>query len=647
MIINNVPRVKVISFDIFDTLLYRVTGGPESVFILMQRELFKKSFPYDFDQMFIAYFPDLRINAPLLLRNRIGREASFDEIYQFISEVSDLSDAQAEVLKELELRTEVKVLRPIVENVEVLNQLFQEGRKVIITSDMYLSKSTLREFLRPFITSIDEIEIFVSSEYEKTKRSGLLYGEVLKKYDIPPQELVHLGDDWGADVVPAQQQGILAMHLPRQGFDGWEQEFRNTGIPELVASSYVSKVIPKNNDIHEVGVSIAGPLLTSYVLWVINEAKSRNIKNLFFLARDGYILKEIAKRVIGENCEGLNLEYLRLSRFSVVTASYCVNWSEDTWNFVFLEVPTVKFADVAARLLLNTEELYRVIKEAGYGGVVPDRVDKIVASYIKQGLTSNAQMRKIIEERSLKKKNNLLKYLNKSGFNSKDSVLIDVGWKGTIQDFLYKILSSSNNGVSLLGFYFGLCVYTANQSRFNKKIAYACYPFSKLRFDTSVFRFLEIFTHANEPSISGYADNGEPLLADSYLLENENFVTNLQKGIVEYAAKVNELKLLELVSTGSNCDLYLLKIQNPDIKLANALGDYCYSLGTNDEIRVPIAARENFIQAVKRKLDGDLPLWPGAYLIRQSSLTKIVLSLGKKTKSFLQAKKNKFNLRRL
>ena len=47
-----------------------------------------------------------------------------------------------------------------------------------------------------------------------------------------------------------------------------------------------------------IGIRIGGPVLYGYVLWVLQEALRQGIHTLFFMARDGYLLKKIADIII-------------------------------------------------------------------------------------------------------------------------------------------------------------------------------------------------------------------------------------------------------------------------------------------------------------------------------------------------------------
>ena len=52
------------------------------------------------------------------------------------------------------------------------------------------------------------------------------------------------------------------------------------------------------SDAGKIGASIGGMLLYPYVLWLLRKSIEMGIKSLYFVARDGYILKKIADLVI-------------------------------------------------------------------------------------------------------------------------------------------------------------------------------------------------------------------------------------------------------------------------------------------------------------------------------------------------------------
>jgi len=64
------------------------------------------------------------------------------------------------------------------------------------------------------------------------------------------------------------------------------------------ASSYIRSGLKGKNLAVEVGSSLAGPILYPYINWVIDQSINREINRLYFVARDGWILKQIADLII-------------------------------------------------------------------------------------------------------------------------------------------------------------------------------------------------------------------------------------------------------------------------------------------------------------------------------------------------------------
>ena len=129
-----------VSFDIFDTLVKRYVSLPTDVFDIV--ELRYNSLHGTSNEK-IRGFKELRINAELKARKKIIEEVSIDEIYNFI----EFSPAINEELKNLELKTEYEVCIPNKSIVGLFNECLKNGKKVIITSDMYLPEDIIKDIL--------------------------------------------------------------------------------------------------------------------------------------------------------------------------------------------------------------------------------------------------------------------------------------------------------------------------------------------------------------------------------------------------------------------------------------------------------------------------------------------------------------------
>lgn len=69
-------------------------------------------------------------------------------------------------------------------------------------------------------------------------------------------------------------------------------------------------------------IQVTAPVLFTYVWYVLREAERMGLKRLYFLARDGYVLLQIAREIAKACPVGLELRYLYCSRASLRMPSY-------------------------------------------------------------------------------------------------------------------------------------------------------------------------------------------------------------------------------------------------------------------------------------------------------------------------------------
>lgn len=197
---NRIENSTVVSFDIFDTLLMRKVYDPLDVFLMMENYL------VSIDDKFRG-FRKKRRTAEI---NRI--DCDIYEIYKEILKILSITDfSKIEELIQLEIQFEKEVLT-IRENVyELFQYAKKNGKKVVITSDMYFPKKIMNKILHEFdIDGYDEI--FISCEYGISKSSGL-FEIVRKKY--PTEKILHIGDNKEADIIPPSAYGISSMGVAK------------------------------------------------------------------------------------------------------------------------------------------------------------------------------------------------------------------------------------------------------------------------------------------------------------------------------------------------------------------------------------------------------------------------------------------------
>lgn len=69
---------------------------------------------------------------------------------------------------------------------------------------------------------------------------------------------------------------------------------------------------------------VLAPMLCSYILWVLNEAVKSGKQRLYFLARDGWQMYQIANVLCTELQLPIECRYLYCSRYALRSAEYCI-----------------------------------------------------------------------------------------------------------------------------------------------------------------------------------------------------------------------------------------------------------------------------------------------------------------------------------
>lgn len=314
---------QLYSFDIYDTLITRKTATPEGIFALMQEKLINSEGYADYPERLIYNFYLLRMQAEKVARNTyiVGeiRDITLPQIYECIRLMWNLKIDQAEKLMALEVATEMENSLPILDNIEKLRMLKKKGERVVLISNMYLREEDIRNILLQVDSVFQDIKMYISGDLGKTKGTRTLYHYVRQQEKVEFADWHHYGDDWNLDVEIPLSMGIQAEHVKPIDLLEWEEELLHgkEGNSELQLLLGVSRGVSKGENTsfpYQVGAGYSAEIILPYVLWVLQESLKKGIVKLFFVARDGYILKKIADILIDQYSYPITTVYLYGSR---------------------------------------------------------------------------------------------------------------------------------------------------------------------------------------------------------------------------------------------------------------------------------------------------------------------------------------------
>lgn len=342
--------IKCVSFDIFDTLIVRPFLYPTDLFTVIDkhfRELTHNKTALDFTKIRIA--SEAKAREIKNKNNSKVQDITLDEIYETIKSKYHLDKDLVEKLKNIEVEQEVRFCSRRMTGYELYELALAKGKKVICTSDMYLSKQDIEKILLK--NKYDKLDkVYVSSEYEITKAVGDLYSFVLEDNQLQPKEMMHIGDNYHSDYLNAKKAGVVAAHLPKasdmfqdkavthnltrmltKSLPFWNDNanaMNFVGIRTMMAvaaNKYFDNPYRSynyesdfNSDPYLIGYYALGMYMFGLIKWILDDMQGKNYEKLVFMARDGYLPMECYKLMKKVYKEQPKEEYLYISRKALI-----------------------------------------------------------------------------------------------------------------------------------------------------------------------------------------------------------------------------------------------------------------------------------------------------------------------------------------
>lgn len=312
------------SFDVFDTLIMRMTATPYGIFAIMGQRIKADEVYHDLPLHIRDNFYTLRIQAEKVARFHNETEGieeiTLQDIYRAMSLAGELDAGMQDRLCRLEQEVELTNVLPVPENIERLEQYIANGERVVLLSDMYLPKEMIREMLVRADERLGKVPLYVSTDLGAKKTTSGLYRRVKELEAVEYRDWTHFGDDLVQDIQIPGGLGIHTVHIKNEAFMPHEIKFLkrfsdHAALQLLVGQArYTRRVDHLKTTAGRMGSSICGPLMYAYVDWLLQECVGRGIKRLYFIARDGYLPKLVADKLIKDRDLPVRSHYLYGSR---------------------------------------------------------------------------------------------------------------------------------------------------------------------------------------------------------------------------------------------------------------------------------------------------------------------------------------------
>lgn len=600
-IIKRISKKEYVSFDIFDTLIKRDVKKPTDVFSIIEHN-------YE-----IYDFYKRRIEAEKIARK--GKvDTTIDEIYDIYNELYLNNINEAEKIKNIEKQVEYELCVQNKLLKKVYDFCIENNKKVYLISDMYLSSEILKEILEKNGYSKYE-KLYVSCEYNKTKANGELYKYVIQELGVDTSKLIHIGNDIKTDYIMALKNKISTVKVKTKTYTG-------DSLLDVFLSNHKSN---SSNFYYDFGYSNFGPLLYGFCLWLRENVKKNDIDNIYFLARDGYIIKKAYEMIFGESD---NIYYLEASRRSLRVPYLSQKNSIDE---MLEELPLPRqtnMIQIFDALGLELDIYSAKIKESGYSverfylreKVLKEEGFKNLISSIKDDIIANS----ISENEALKN------YLKKNNF-SKRNAIVDIGWGGSMQKYLRNIFDTlpGYEDKELVGFYFGLTEKAKGKlSSTNTANAYVFdnYNYSSEELERPFVGLFESLFLEPKGSVKRYHINTENLVEryqyeyindSGEVLDDVDKIHNIQQGALVFIEEYMSTAISRYSKMDSEAafkNLFSVGI-NPKLDQLEKLGSIVFfNNGFKEQLAKPDCILKYLISPIKFKKDFLNSQWKTGFL---------------------------------
>lgn len=343
------PKIKCVSFDIFDTLITRPFYEPLDMFRIMDkdyRELTHNDVGINFSKIRVISENICRENKRKT--DPECQEVTLDEIYDTIHTQYEISKDVLEKLKKKECEYEIRFCKRRDTIHELYELALDMGKKVIFTSDMYLPEDVIVKILKENGYT-EYTKLYLSSTVKKIKWTGDLYRHVFKDMGLEPGEMIHMGDNFESDYKRAKELGMNSIHIPKtidvmtktnytnnlaqpliKSLPFWRdnaESIRFMGIRCMMAV-VANKLFDNpfktfdhrtdfNSDPYLIGYYALGMYVYGVTKWILDETNDSYDK-VSFMARDGYLILESYKIMKELYSNPAVEEYLYVSRKALI-----------------------------------------------------------------------------------------------------------------------------------------------------------------------------------------------------------------------------------------------------------------------------------------------------------------------------------------
>ena len=473
--------LTVVSFDLFDTLLVRRIHDPDLVKLPVARYISSLAAQAGLNWSWNRV-QKLRDTIEKAHRQQTGEQFEDCEACypRFMEETlaavfgEKMAPGLLARVTEYELAMESTMLVARAEFVAWLRELKGQGKRIFIMSDIYLPAAHLEQLaLRAGLMEYAEA-VVSSADSFLAKASGKAFPLLQEKYGLDKGSWLHVGDNPISDGLRPAEFGIPALVL-HDGTEKWRKAIvkrhynYSDGRPFWRGRCLQQLMMPleaENKARHPLyveGYNFFAPLIGVFVQRIAERCRELKIRKVFFLSREGWTFKKVWETVVPTLFPDGQLpavEYLYVSRMALAGAS-CA-WqglTRTNADIAFLPLGNSDFRDVCRIFDLEVEPLrphlqrHKLAPETTLSPHHPGYDPRNRLRFNE--MLEDDQFQAAVRGQVRPYNDGLQRYLDDLGFfGGGDVALVDIGWLGTIQRFLYEAIAHREDRPRCHGFLF-------------------------------------------------------------------------------------------------------------------------------------------------------------------------------------------------
>jgi predicted HAD superfamily hydrolase len=473
---------QTVSFDLFDTLLVRRIHDPDIVKLPVARYISSRARQVGIES---SWQTVQKLRDRVEQQQRAETAKTFDDheaCYPVFMEKTlreifrqHYQDSLLEDVTRYELEMESSMLVPRAMLRDWLIELHGQGKQILILSDIYLPSEHLKILVeRAGLMDFTE-DVISSADSFLAKASGKAFPLVKERYGLDTSSWLHVGDNPISDGVRPSEFGLQAIVL----HDGSEKYRKSIvrryveyakGRPFYRGRALQQLMLPQEgenspqSDLYIEGYNFLGPMIGAFVQYCADECLRLGVTKVFFLSREGYTFKKVWERCTPFLYPDRKLpetEYLYVSRMALAGAS-CAHegLTRSDVNIAFLPHGNKDFTDLARIFKFDVKTMASHL--ARHNLAADSCLSPLHDGYEQEHsvrlmeLLEDQEFQQEVKRQSMPANEALICYLEKCGFFENEQVaIIDIGWLGTIQRFLYNAVKHRADCPRFHGFLFG------------------------------------------------------------------------------------------------------------------------------------------------------------------------------------------------